>query len=291
MKEQDCLRRFIFEDLGVRGEWVRLEDSLRQAKQFQTLVNDRVDEQLGQALAAVVLLSATVKFQGSMILQVQGNGDLKTLVAQATNERKIRGLVRSVAGVAGANLKEMMGEGHLVLTIESEIAEPYQGIVSLEKDTLADILQLYFRQSEQLATRFWLFANQTHAAGLMIQELPDRKSYKQDWERIEMLASTVTAKEMLTLDSEEMLYRLFNEEKVRLYEPEPVEFHCNCSRQKISGTLLALGRDELEEILKEREDIEVDCQFCGARYHFDKVDVENILLTQSTEGAVSGTQH
>lgn len=291
MKEQDRLRRFIFEDLGVRGEWVRLEDSLRQAKQFQTLVNERVDEQLGQALAAVVLLSAMVKFQGSMILQVQGNGDLKTLVAQATNERKIRGLVRSVAGVAVANLREMMGEGHLVLTIESEIAEPYQGIVSLEKDTLADILQVYFRQSEQLATRFWLFANQTHAAGLMIQELPDRKSYKQDWERIEMLASTVTAKEMLSLDSEEMLYRLFNEENVRLYEPEPVEFHCNCSRQKISGTLLALGRDELEEIFKEREDIEVDCQFCGARYHFDKVDVENILLTQSTEGAVSGTQH
>lgn len=291
MKEHDCLRRFIFEDLGVRGEWVRLQDSLRQAKQFQTLVNDLVEEQLGQALAAVVLLSATIKFQGSMILQIQGNGDLKTLVAQATNERKIRGLVRSDAVVTGANIRQMMGTGQLVLTVESDISEPYQGIVSLEQENLAAILQSYFRQSEQLATRFWLYANQTHAAGLMIQELPDRKSYKSDWERIEMLASTVTGEELLTLDSEELLYRLFNEEKVRLYEPETVEFRCNCSREKISGTLLALGRGELDEIFKEREDIVVDCQFCGQQYRFDKVDVENILLTQIPVGAGTKSQH
>lgn len=291
MKEQDCLRRFTFENLGVRGEWVRLQDSLKQAKEFQTLVNDAVDEQIGQALAGVVLLSATIKFQGSMIMQIQGSGDLKALVAQATYERKIRGLVRSAAQVVGTNLKEMMGSGHLVLTVESEIAEPYQGIVSLEQESLADVLRTYFTQSEQLTTRIWLFANKTHAAGLLIQELPDQKYDQSDWERIEMLAGTVTAEEMLTLDSEEMLYRLFNEEKVRLYEPEPVEFHCSCSQQKISGTLLALGRDELDHIFAERDDIEVDCQFCGKQYHFDKVDVEAILHKQTLEDEPSDTQH
>ncbi len=270
---------------------MRLHDSLQQAKQFQTLVNRQVEEQLGQALAAVVLLSATIKFQGSMILQIQGNGDLKTLVAQATSERRIRGLVRSAAEVSGGNLKQMMGSGHLVLTVESEISDPYQGIVSLDRESLADILHDYFSQSEQLATRFWLFADRTRAAGLMIQELPDRKSYKSDWERIEMLAATVTAEELLTLDSEEMLYRLFNEEKVRVYDPDPVEFRCNCSRSKISGTLLALGRAELDGIFSERDEIQVDCQFCGKQYRFDKLDVENILLTQAADGGVSRTRH
>ncbi len=291
MKQQDCLRRFLFEELGVRGEWVRLHDSLLQAKQFQSLANDAVDSQFGQALAAVVLLSATIKFQGSMILQMQGSRDLKTLVAQATNERKIRGLVRSATTVDGANIKEMMGTGQLVLTVESEISEPYQGIVPLQEPNLADVLRTYFSQSEQLMTRLWLFANKTHAAGLLIQELPDHKDYQSDWERIEMLADTVTETEMLTLDCEDLLYRLFNEDKVRLYEPETVEFRCNCSRQKISTTLSALGRDELESLLKERDDIEVGCQFCGKEYRFDKVDVGNILENQSVETEGSDTRH
>ncbi len=291
MKEQDCLRRFIFEELGVRGEWVRLQDSWQQAKQFQTLANEAVESQLGQALAAVVLLSATIKFNGSMILQVQGGGALKTLVAQATHERKIRGLVRSSNNVSVGTLKDMMGKGQLVLTVESETSEPYQGIVPLEEDNLAGVLRTYFTQSEQLETRLWLFANKNYAAGLFIQELPNQESYKADWERIEMLAATVTEEEMMSLDSDEILYRLFNEEKVRLYEPEQIEFSCNCSSQKISGTLLALGRRELDTIFQERDDIEVACQFCGKQYCFDKVDIENLLRNQSTENEVSGIQH
>lgn len=290
MKEQDCLRRFIFEDLSIRGEWIRLHDSLAQAKQFQTLVNEQVDSQLGQALAGVVLLSAIIKFQGSMIMQLQGSGDLKALVAQATHDRKIRGLVRSADNVYGDSLKQMMGKGHLVLTVESEISEPYQGIVPLEEDNLAAILQTYFTQSEQLDTRLWLFANKTHAAGLMIQELPDGKGDKLDWERIEALASTVTGEEMLKLGSEQMLHRLFSEEKVRIYEPEIVEFYCNCSRQKISDTLKTLGREELEDILSKQGIIEVDCQFCGEQYRFDSVDVEAVFNATESISA-SATQH
>ncbi|AMK77643.1 MULTISPECIES: Hsp33 family molecular chaperone HslO [Methylomonas] len=293
MKQQDCLRRFIFEEHGVRGEWVRLEQSWQQAKQHQHLVNDAVDVQMGQALAAVVLLSATIKFKGAMIMQIQGGGDLKALVAQSSNERQIRGLVRSETSVAGANLQEMIGEGgRLVLTVESENAEPYQGIVGVEAETLADVLRTYFTQSEQLDTRLWLFANKTHAAGLFIQELPSGNRDKADWERIEILASTVTADELLSLDCEDLLHRLFHQEKVRVYEPEAVEFKCNCSRQKIGGTLVALGRSELQAILQEREDIEVDCQFCGAQYHFDKVDVENLLTNPAAENNTnSPTRH
>ncbi|MDD4915303.1 MAG: Hsp33 family molecular chaperone HslO [Methylococcales bacterium] len=278
MKQQDCLRRFLFEEHGVRGEWVRLEDSWLQARQHQRLVNPAVASQLGQALAAAVLLSATIKFKGSMIMQIQGGGDLKLLVAQSSNARKIRGLVRSAATVNGDTLKQMLGaDSRLVLTVESEDAEPYQGIVGVTDDTLSGVLTTYFNQSEQLDTRLWLFADQTRAAGLFIQELPGETRDKADWRRIEMLADTVTAEELLSLDCEVLLHRLFNQEKVRVYEPEDVEFKCSCSRQKIGGTLLALGRTELEAILQEREEIEVDCQFCCARYIFDRIDVEALL--------------
>ena len=292
MNQQDCLRRFLFEEHSVRGEWVRLHNSWQQAKQHQILVNDAVDSQLGQALAAVALLSATIKFRGAMIMQIQGAGDLKALVAQASNDRKIRGLVRTNSTVAGDNLKQMVGEGgRLVLTVESDISEPFQGIVAVAEDSLAEVLRTYFTQSEQLDTRLWLFANQTHAAGLFIQELPGENKDKADWERIEMLANTVTAEEMFSLDCEELLHRLFHEEKVRLYEPEAVEFKCGCSRPKIAGTLLALGRSELETILRERDNIEVDCQFCGAQYLFDKIDVESLLANPSLDNQSSITRH
>lgn len=283
MKQQDCLRRFLFEDLGVRGEWVRLERSWAEAKQHQLLVNTNVESQLGQALAGVALLSATIKFKGAMILQIQGNGELTALVAQASHDRKIRGLVRSKDKVISTGLNEMLGtSGRLVLTVESENAEPYQGIVGVTERDLAGVLRQYFEQSEQLNTRLWLYADQAHAAGLFIQELPSECQHKDDWHRIEMLADTVTADELLHLDCETLLHRLFNQEKLRLYEPESVEFACNCSRQKIGGTLLALGADELHAILQEREIIEVDCQFCGAQYLFDKVDIDNLLANPLT---------
>ena len=292
MTQQDCLRRFLFEEHGVRGEWVRLKQSWQQAKQHQALANGAVESQLGQVLAATVLLSATIKFKGAMIMQIQGGGEVTALVAQATNDRKVRVLARSEADVGGSTLRQMIGEGgRLVLTVESELSEPYQGIVGVVEDHLADVLKTYFAQSEQLDTRLWLFANETHAAGLFIQELPSDKQDKEDWRRIEMLADTVTAEEMFALDCEELLHRLFHEEEVRLYDPEEVEFQCNCSRQKIGGTLLTLGKAELDGILRERDRIEVDCQFCGAQYLFDKIDVENLLINSIANDNGSPTRH
>lgn len=292
MKQQDCLRRFLFEELGVRGEWVRLNQSWQQAKQHQVLVNHAVESQLGQALAAVVLLSATIKFKGAMIMQIQGGGELKALVAQATNEGKIRGLVRSEDNVSGDHLLAMLGDGgRLVLTVESEHGEPYQGIVGVAEQSLADVLKTYFIQSEQLDTRLWLFANDEFAAGLFLQELPSDYQDKADWQRIEILADTITEEEMLALDCEQLLHRLFHEDKVRLYDPQPIEFKCNCSRQKIGGTLAALGRSELESILHEREMVEVDCQFCGEQYCFDRIDVENLLSNPVINENESPTRH
>ena len=279
MSAADSLRRFIFEHHNVRGEWVQIKDSFVQAKQHQNLVNPAVEAELGKALAAVVLLSATIKFKGTMIMQLQGKGDLTALVAHSDNEQHIRGLVRSNESVASDNLKQMVGEGgRLVLTIESENGERYQGIVGVEADALNLVLENYFQQSEQLATRIWLFANSEQAAGLLLQELPGTGGTdKQDWEHLQILANTITAEEMLHLDCETLLHRLFHEEEVRLYEPDPVQFQCGCSNEKIATTLVALGRAELESILNDHGHIAVDCQFCGAHYSFDSVDVERIL--------------
>jgi molecular chaperone Hsp33 len=292
MKQQDCLRRFLFEECNVRGEWVRLEQSWQKAKQHQVLVNATVESELGQALAAVVLLSATIKFKGTMIMQIQGGGALKAMVTQATNAGMVRCLVRSEASVPDLSLPEMIGEGgRLVLTVESEDAMPYQGIVAVDKPNLATVLRSYFTQSEQLETHLWLFANQTHAAGFFLQVLPSDNPDKTDWERLEILANTLTEDEIFNLDCEELLHRLFHQEKVRLYEPQAIEFKCSCSRLKIGGTLAALGRSELESVLQERETIEVDCHFCGEQYMFDKIDVENLLANPVINETDSPTRH
>jgi molecular chaperone Hsp33 len=276
MTEQDSLRRFLFEDLGIRGDWIKLTTSWKAAKQHQQGPQN-AQLQLGQALAAVALLSATIKFNGSMILQAQGDGAFRTLVAQSTHDQKIRGLIRCSDQVPDGSLENMFGQGRLVLTIEPDDAQPYQGVVPLEGGNLAAALQIYFEQSEQLKTRLWLFANETQIAGLLLQELPSKNNSLGDWERIEILADTVTEQEMLDLNCEHLLYRLFNEEKVRLFDAEPVEFRCSCSREKIERTLNAMGREELEDILKEHGTIQVGCQFCNEQYQFDRVDIESLL--------------
>ena len=277
MKEQDCLRRFLFEDLGVRGEWINLTKSWQQAKQNHQypLV---VQQQLGQALAAVTLLSATIKFEGALIMQAQGDGHLQAVVAQCTHNQQVRGWARCDSeNLVKGSLQDMFGHGQLILTIKSSDAEPYQGIVALQGDNLSAALQHYFTHSEQLKTRIWLYADEVCAVGLILQELPSQQGYEADWERIEMLANTLTEQELMDLSSEEILYRLFNQEKVRLFEPEPVGFKCNCSLEKITTTLFSMGRAILEEILHDQGEIKVDCEFCSQQYRFDTVDVEKVL--------------
>jgi molecular chaperone Hsp33 len=277
MIEEDLLYRFIFEDVGIRGEWVRLGPSLQASRKHQPGPSN-VKQLLGQALAAVVILSATIKFKGSMILQAQGQGDIRAIVAQSTHDKNIRGLVRSNATVPTGTLQDMFGQGgRLVITIEPDNADPYQGITALDGDNLAAALETYFSQSEQLNTRLWLFANDHHVAGLLIQELPEQSKHPNDWEHIEMLANTVTDHELLSLNCEQLLLRLFHEEKIHLFEPEHVQFKCTCSRQKIEVTLRALGKVELSDILKTQETIEVDCEFCREHYSYDAVDIENIM--------------
>ncbi|MGX2029159.1 Hsp33 family molecular chaperone HslO [Methylocaldum gracile] len=279
MSEFDSFQRFLFEDLGIRGELVRLDASW-QAVLERHPYPPAVSSQLGQALAAVLLLSATIKFKGSLILQAQGHGPLNTLVAQATHQRTIRGLAHWRGEVTGETLSDIYGPGHLVLTVQNEDSEPYQGIVALEGDDLAGAIETYFSRSEQLATRLWLAADEQRAAGLLIQELPAKQRDRDDWMRVEYMADTVTEGELLNLPSQELLYRLFNEESVRLFDSEPISFRCGCSRERIESVLLTLGNHEVESILEQEDSVEVGCEFCNRRYHFDRVDIGGLFTNE-----------
>ncbi|PKM11794.1 MAG: Hsp33 family molecular chaperone HslO [Gammaproteobacteria bacterium HGW-Gammaproteobacteria-3] len=289
MKEQDKLRRFLFEDLGIRGVWVSLDQSWQAVKRHQ-YGSEPMQEQLGQALAAVAMLSSTLKSKGAIILQTQGNGALETLVASATEQRKIRGLVRARNDMSSASLPDLFGEGYLALTIKSENAEPYQGIVPLQGQSIGQALETYFNQSEQIDTHIRLCAHAGNAAGLLVQALPDKHSDKEDWQRISLLADTLTDKELFTLDCETLLYRLFNQDQVRLFDTEPVAFECACSTIKIEATLESLGRPELDSVIAEQGEINVDCEFCGRHYRFDQADVARLFATHP-DVSVPDTRH
>ncbi|QXP92055.1 Hsp33 family molecular chaperone HslO [Methylococcus capsulatus] len=289
MKNSDTFQRFLFEDMGIRGELVRLDASWQAVLQRHTYPLN-VSRQLGQALAAVTLLSGTIKFKGALIIQTQSRGPLHTLVVQATHRQTIRGLAHWRDPVPEGNLSEVFGEGRLVLTIQKEGEESYQGVVSLEGQCLAGALEGYFAHSEQLATRLWLFADGQRAAGLFLQALPTQTPTEEDWMRLVTLADTVTEHEMLHLPFEDLLYRLYHEEKVRLFEAEPVVFRCSCSRQRIEDMLLALGKADVEDILAEKGCLEVDCDFCNKRYQFDLVDI-GVLFSEEIKSPPSSTKH
>jgi molecular chaperone Hsp33 len=272
MKDQDCLRRFLFEDYQVRGVWLNLTTSWQEARQYQTLAPDVIG-QLGQALAGAVLLSATIKYKGSLILQCQGSGALKTLVAQCTDDGRIRCLACAEEGVQGESLRAMMHNGRLVITVKPDSGEPYQGVVALDAETMADTLGVYFKNSEQLETRLWLFANANQVSGLLLQVLPGHGE-AEDWNHVCVLADTVTEQEMMTLDSESLLFRLFHEDNVRLFDARPIRFDCGCSVQKIQSTLMALGTEELNDIIDQGETLTTVCEFCGADYHFTPAEIE-----------------
>lgn len=285
-EENDRLFRFLFEEIGVRGEMVSLDASWQAALSMHDYP-EVVAEQLGQALSASLLLSATLKFRGSLILQAQGSGPITMLVAQSSDQQTVKGIAHWQGEVEPGNLQSLFGEGRLVMTIQPNEGKAYQGIVALEGDSLCEAIQLYFRQSEQLNTRFWFAVDEYRAVGLMIQELPSSQGKKADWDRVELLAETITDKEMLELPATEVIYRLFHEETVRLYEPEPVSFRCGCSREKLESSLMTLGQDELLSILEEKGAIEVDCDFCNRHYHFDAIDVEQIFNGQSASASRS----
>ena len=288
---RDSLQRFTFDRLDIRGELVWLDHSWTHVLARHDYPAT-VQQHLGAALAAVALLSVTVKFAGTMVLQVQGTGPLRSVVAQATHTGKIRGLARWRGLVPSGDLHNVFGQGQMLITIMKDSGERYQSIVALEGNTLADALNRYFDQSEQLASTFRLFVQPERVGGCFLQALPTspataQRDREEDWQRINLLTATLQQSELFTLPPERLLLNLFHEEEVHIHPPKTLAFACTCSREKVERTLIAMGLEELRSILHEEGSIDVDCEFCNQHYRFGPTEVEQLF--QQGDRPTAGT--
>jgi molecular chaperone Hsp33 len=288
MHDRDCLHRFIFEQYPIRGHLVHLDAAWRaliEHREYPPAIRDL----LGEAVIASLLLAATVKFEGVLSLELRGDGPVHLVLAQCTSGLGVRGLARYRDGgpgdaqsLAGAvRIADLIGSGNLTVTLETDDgAQRYQGIVPLADGRLADSLQVYFENSEQLPTRLWLQADASGASGMLLQRLPaaDAPASVDDaWRRVQLIGETLTPDELRNLTDAEILHRLFNEDDVRLFERTPVYFRCRCSRERVSGMLQGLGEEETRSVLRERGEVEVRCDFCNRAYVFDAVDVAQLF--------------
>ena len=292
MTTGDSLQRFIFENAPIRGEIVHL-DATWQAVLERREYPAPVRQILGELMAAAALLTSTIKFDGRLIMQVQGNGPVKLMVVECTSDRTMRALAQWDDDVPTAPLSQLVGDGQLAVTIDPKNAkESYQAIVSLEGMTVAEAFENYFARSEQLDTRLWLAADSHQAAGMLLQRLPDDRVDDDDdsWNRAIHLGATITPDELLGLSVREIVHRLYHEEDIRLFSRTPVSFRCSCSRLRVEAVLRMLGPDEVHSILAEQGAVSVDCEFCGHHYEFDPVDAEQLFASTLSAGA-SPTRH
>lgn len=319
------LHKFLFEGLPVRGMLVRLTGAWQEVlkrRATREAYPAEVRQLLGEMAAAGVLMQSNIKFNGALVLQVMGDGPVKLAVAEVQPDLAFRTTAKVVGEVPeGAKLEAMLnvhGQGRCAITLDPKDKfpgqQPYQGVVPLHGDQreplqeLSQVLEHYMLQSEQLDTKLVLAANDEIAAGLLIQRLPvqgeanlegkaprneDDIGLSDAYNRISILASTLTSEELLTLDADTILRRLFWEETVRRFEPQRGEtgprFACTCSRERVGQMLKGLGREEVDSVLAERGDVEIGCEFCGLLYHYDAVDVGELFTAQLRQAPGSST--
>ena len=285
---RDIQQKFMIDSCDVRGQLVKLTDTWHEAV-ARVDYPDTVRQILGEAFVAATLLASTIKFEGKMTLQVRGDGPVHLLVVQVTNDCKVRGLARWHDEPVDKKLVSAFGrDARMSITIEAnKHAQPYQGIVPLEGDYLADALQLYFKISEQLPTQLYLAVSADTAAGMLIQTLPveQRTSHDSDgWQRASVLGATLSAKELCEVDTLTLLNRVFHEEMVRVFESEQIVFHCSCSRERTNRMLLGLGESEVDAIIQEQGQVEITCEFCDSVYTYDPVDAAALFKGVPTSG-------
>ncbi len=284
--------RFIFDDMPIRGLHVHAQEVWQHIvarKHYPTAIR----RALGELLAAGSLLSSNLKLDGTLIVQVQGQGVLKLLVVEATSDHTVRATARwdETAQIAeDAQLADLLGDnGVFVITLQPKDGEQWQGVVPLEGGSIAHMLMNYMTRSEQLDTHITLAADDACVGGLLLQRLPENQLDTESWQHIVTLAETLTADELLHLDAQNVLYRLFHETPPRVFEPESLEFACTCSRGKVSDMLLLLGGQEVGAVVAEEGSITVDCDFCNEHYTFDEQDV-HVLFGMDVVAAVKQEQ-
>lgn len=280
----DFTQRFIFDDADVRGEMISLEHSYAQLLAKHAYPQP-VATLLGEFMAAAALLAGTLKFEGLLILQARSEGPIPLLMVECSNTLEVRGLARYDEQALGNQntLAALMPNGILAMTVDPTQGQRYQGIVALDGENLAQCFSNYFALSEQLGTRFWLEADGTRARGMLLQQLPveqqrDPQERADKWEHLITLASTLSAEELLELDNTTTLHRLYHDEAVRLFDPQPVVFNCSCSRERAARALISLGEpDALALVAEQGGTVEIDCQFCNERHLFDIADIVQLF--------------
>jgi molecular chaperone Hsp33 len=277
MSSKDVTRKFVFENADIRGEIVHLDASYGEITGIHQYAPG-VSRLLGEFLAAAVLLSTTIKFEGRLILQAQSNGDIPLLMAECCNNLEVRAIASGAEEATASDFSSLLRDGQLAITIEPLSGQRYQGIVPLEGHNLATCLEHYFASSEQLATRLWLASDGSRTAGLLLQQLPaqltlDAAQRSTQWQHLCTLAETTGAEELLATEQQSLLYHLFHQDPLRLFDEEAVRFSCSCSRDRCLNALLSLGPTELAELLAEKEPIIMDCEFCNQQYAFGATDL------------------
>lgn len=247
---------------------------------------------LGEMMAAGALLSATLKFEGALIMQMQGDGPVRLLVVEATSEHTLRATAKWEGEVPAGGIRQLLGNGKFVITIAPESGkQAYQGVVALEGETVAEVLEHYMAKSEQLDTRLWLASDTAKAGGLLLQRLPGHPDHDPDaWNRATKIGETITKRELLDLPARNIIHRLYHQEDIRLFDERPTAFRCSCTRERVTSMLRLLGSEEVRSILNEQGKVEVACEFCGRQYVFDAVDAEQVFATD-IQTSVGQTKH
>ena len=277
----DQIHRFLFDELSVRGAIVRLDEALARNLRSQDYPAP-IARLLTDATTAVGLLTTTVKIKGRIGLQFQSQGPIRLLLAECTDDLGVRSVAQYATEVQEGDFSALMAQGMMALSLIPEQGQQYQGVVPMDGDNLAACIEHYFQQSEQLATRIFLFSREQRSVGLMIQALPGLSQHE-DFHRIVTLAQTLTADEAFELPVETMLHRLYHEEQVRLFEPAAVRFQCRCSKERCQSSLRTLAIAELEDMLATDQGANMTCDFCSETYRFNAADIQQLLQEKQSQ--------
>lgn len=272
--QTDILNRYLFDNLHARGELVNLSQT------FQEIVAPHnypsgVKNLLGELVAATCLLTATLKFEGEIAVQLQGDGPIGYMAVNGNNLQEMRGIARMSSETDATSLQDLIGKGNMVITIRPKNGEPYQGVVALEEETLAECLAHYFEVSEQIPTKIWLFTdeNTSQIAGTLIQLLPDagdKAQQEADFDHLCQLTNTIKSDEIFSVDSQELLYRLYHQEEVRLFDPQAISYKCSCSEEKCLNAISQIEPSELDNIIVEQGSVSMTCDYCLTTYQFKR---------------------
>jgi molecular chaperone Hsp33 len=278
MQNSDLLQPFLFNDTPIKGSVVHLNSTYTMALAHQTLPLV-IKKALGELMAASAMLTATLKMEGAMVMQIQAKGQLKLLVVECSSNLEMRATAKWDGDITeSADFISLISGGQCVITLDTKGQKPYQGIVPIEGENIAAMLESYMMRSQQIDTKLWLSCDGQYAGGLMLQKLPEDQLVDADaWNRVATLADTITNDELISNSAERIITDLFHEEDVRVFDNRLLRFYCKCTRAGVASMLQMLGKNEVESIIAEQNQVKINCDYCNKEYIFDAVDAATLF--------------